>query len=139
MEPYKLIDLRASDTGNGSLTMLQSGARGAIPFDIKKILLVQGMKPGDVRGKHAHRETQEVIVALRGGCDIAIDDGSTVHSVPLRGMSHALFLPPRVWRTLKNFDEGTVLLLIANQEYDEKEYVREYGEFTKLVAATKKK
>ena len=130
---FRLIDLRASDTGNGSLTMLQSGIRGLIPFEIKKVLVVQGMKSKDVRGKHAHRETQEVVVAVRGGCDIDIDDGTHIQSVPLRGMSHALFLPPRVWRTLKNFDDGTILLLIADREYDEKEYVREYGEFKKIV------
>lgn len=92
------------------------------------------MKSEDVRGNHAHRETQEVIVAIRGGCDFTIDDGTTKHSVRLEGMKKGLFLPAQVWRTFTNFQKDTILLLIADQEYDEKEYVRSYEEFCKLVS-----
>lgn len=142
--PYRLIDFSASDTGNGSLAMFQSGPagpeipaalRGLLPFDIKKVLVVSGMKPGDVRGKHAHRETQEIIIPIHGGCDFEIDDGTTVHSVSLHGMKQGLLLPPCVWRTFKNFEEGTIILIIADQFYNEKDYVRDYGEFTRMMRA----
>lgn len=134
-DAYQLIDFPASDTGNGTLAMFQKGGpKGIIPFDIKKVLVVSGMKPGDVRGNHAHRETQEVVVAIRGGCDFTIDDGSTKYSVTLESMKQGLFLPARVWRTFTNFQKDAVLLLIADQEYDEKEYIRSYEEFKKLVS-----
>ncbi len=134
-DAYRLIDFPASDTGNGTLAMFQKGGpKGIIPFDIKKVLVVSGMKSGDVRGNHAHRLTQEVVVAIRGGCDFTIDDGVTKHAVTLEGMKKGLFLPARVWRTFTNFQKDTILLLIADQEYDEKEYVRSYEEFKKLVS-----
>lgn len=137
MESHRLIDIAGSDTGNGSLAMFQHGGpRGIIPFEIKKVLVVSGMKPSDVRGKHAHRETQEVIIAIRGGCDFEIDDGTTKNTVTLSGMSTALYLPPRVWRTFTNFQEGTILLLIADREYDEKEYVRDEGEWRTMLASS---
>ncbi len=140
--PYRLIDFPASDTGNGSLAMFQSGPagpeipaslRGLLPFDIKKVLVVSGMKPGDVRGKHAHLETQEIIIPIQGGCDFEIDDGTKVHSVSLHGMKQGLLLPPRVWRTFKNFEEGTIILIIADQYYDEKDYIRKYEDFKRLM------
>lgn len=134
MDPYSLIDITGSDTGNGSLAMFQHGGpRGVIPFDIKKVLVVSGMKPGDVRGNHAHRQTQEVVVAIRGGCDFEIDDGTAKHTVTLNGIKQGLLLPPRVWRTFTNFQKDTILLVIADQEYDEKEYVRSYEDFRKMI------
>ena len=133
-DTYRFIDFPASDTGNGSLAMFQKGgSKGIIPFDIKKVLVVSGMKPSDIRGNHAHRETQEVVVAIRGGCDFAIDDGTAKHSVTLNDAQRGLLLPALVWRTYKNFQKDTILLIIADQEYDEKEYVRSYEEFKKLV------
>lgn len=137
MESHRLIAITGSDTGNGSLAMFQHGGpRGIIPFEIKKVLVVSGMKSDDIRGKHAHRETQEVIIALRGGCDFEIDDGSRVHKVTLSGMTQALYLPPRVWRTFTNFQKDTILLLIADQEYDENEYVRDEGEWRTMIASS---
>ena len=134
-DAYRLIDFPASDTGNGTLAMFQRGGpKGIIPFDIKKVLVVSGMKPGDVRGNHAHRETQELVVAIRGGCDFTIDDGTKKHAVTLNGMTQGLLLPPLVWRTYKNFQKDTILLIIADQEYDEKEYIRSYEEFQRLIS-----
>lgn len=136
MESHRLIAVTGSDTGNGSLAMFQhGGGLGIIPFDIKKVLVVSGMKPRDVRGRHAHRETQEVIIPIQGGCDIEIDDGTAKTTVTLSGMSKGLYLPPRVWRTLKNFQEGTILLLIADREYDEQEYIRSYEEFRRVIGS----
>ncbi len=136
MDPYNVIDITGSDTGNGSLAMFQKGGpKGIIPFDIKKVLVVSGMKPGDVRGNHAHRQTQEVVVAIRGGCDFEIDDGVKKHPVTLSGMKQGLLLPALVWRTYKNFQKDTILLIIADQEYDEKEYVRDYAEFKTMVTS----
>lgn len=137
MESHRLIAVTGSDTGNGSLAMFQHGGpRGIIPFDIKKVLVVSGVRPGDIRGRHAHRETQEVVIPVHGGCDIEIDDGTAKTTVTLSGMSKGLYLPPRVWRTLKNFQEGTILLLIADREYDEKEYVRDEGEWRTMLASS---
>jgi hypothetical protein len=131
---FELIDADPSDTGNGSLLMFQSGgARGNVPFGIKKVLVVTGMKPGDVRGKHAHRETQEIVVAVRGGCDVEVDDGVTKETVHIEGWSRSILLRAQAWRTLKNFKQDTLLLIIADTEYDEADYIRDYQDFLKLV------
>ncbi len=134
-DTHCLIAVPASDTGNGSLAMFQhQGIKSIVPFPIKKVLIVSGMKPGDERGKHAHHETQEIIFPIEGGCEVEIDDGKKKQVVQLRGKSQALLLPARVWRTLRKFDEKTILLIIADQEYDERDYIRSYEEFLSVLA-----
>jgi len=128
---YELIDLTKNEGENGSLTMLQDGE--AVPFPIKKVLVVQGMKPEDIRGKHAHHKTQDYVVALRGGCTFELDNGGEKETVELRDHNKAILIPPKVWRILKDFEEDTTLLIIADQKYTEDDYIRNYEEFLEIT------
>jgi dTDP-4-dehydrorhamnose 3,5-epimerase-like enzyme len=130
---FELIEADPSDTGNGSLLMFQSGTRGNVPFPIKKVLVVSGMKPGDVRGLHAHRRTEEIVIAVRGGCDIEMDDGTGTETVRIAGWKTSVLLHAKVWRTLRNFEPDTVLLIIADTEYDEADYIRKYEDFRAML------
>ena len=140
---FEAINVDPSDTGNGSLLMYQSGKNpstklrtgGRVPFAIKKVLVVRGMKPTDVRGKHAHITTQEIVVAVQGGCDIEVDDGKRKEIVRIEGWEKSVLLPPQVWRTLTNFAENTILLIIADHEYTEDDYIRNYAKFLEMVSA----
>jgi len=75
---YRMINfpIRHGHCG-GSLVQFQAGdeLENALPFEIGKVLVSSGMNPGDVRGNHAHYETEEIVVALSGGCTFELDDG----------------------------------------------------------------
>ena len=135
-ERYRLIDVSACDTGNGRLAMFQPGANGNIPFAIKKVLVISGMKPTDMRGQHAHHATREVIVPVSGGCSIDLDDGRRTYTVRLSAGGQALFLPAQYWRTLHSFQENTALVIIADQEYDERDYIRDYQDFLGVLTGS---
>ncbi len=123
----------------GALTQFQPGVTGgnALPFRIGKVLTMWGMRPDDVRGMHAHYRTEEIIVALRGGCTFDLDDGRGTRAVVrLRTATGrggktvpALLLYPRVWRTFRLFLPDTLLLVVANMHYDERDYLRDRSEF----------
>lgn len=133
MDKAQLISFEEKNTGKGSLTMFQDGS--GLPFSIGKVLTIQGMKQTDVRGQHAHHKTQEIVVALQGGCEIEINDGTTKEMFVIDNPNTALYIPPQVWRTLTNFQPHTILLLIANlpHEPSETDYIRDYDEFKRLV------
>jgi len=166
---YKIIPF-AIKHGNcgGSLVQFQEGGEleNALPFSIGKVLVSSNMQPDDVRGGHAHYETEEIIVALSGGCTFDLDDGKgcteTVRlgsSVLARGtgnskqskdpdssgqqqatsnqkdIKEALLLYPHVWRTFHGFEPGTVLLVVANINYDEADYIRDRAEFERVAAS----
>lgn len=133
---YHLLEfpLKHSSAG-GSLVMFQPGAgRERLPFPVRKALVLSDLGPGDVRGRHAHYETQEVLICLRGSCTVHLDDGCGAHeTVCLSSINQALLLYPHVWRTVDDFSEGTLLLALADVEYDERDYIRDRAAFDALA------
>ncbi len=114
--------------------MIQAGENNNIPFEIKKVLVINGMGLKDKRGSHAHHKTSEILVVLQGGCEVELDNGNKKEVVMLQpDMSKALLLPPKIWRTLQNFHKDTILLVVADTEYDEKDYIRNYDDFLKTL------
>ncbi len=138
MELYRLIPF-VEKHGNvgGTLIMFQPGDRpDGLPFAIRKVLYMTDIRPGDVRGGHAHHATEEVLVCLRGACTVELDDGlGHSASVRLERRDVGLYLPPQVWRVVREFAPGTDLLAIASLDYDERDYVRDRLAFERLVRA----
>jgi len=139
---YKWIDffIRNGNCG-GSLVQFQEGSdeQNALPFKIGKVLVSSDMNPNDTRGNHAHHETEEIVVALNGGCIFDLDDGKgntdRVHLAASKNgeTASALLLYPHVWRTFHTFEPGTVLLVVANIKYNESDYIRDRKTFDQLA------
>jgi len=123
----------------GALVQFQPGAGNvnALPFQIGKVLIMYDIKKGDIRGKHAHYETEEIFTVLQGECTVVLDDGKgcveevNLSSESADGMKSALLLYPHIWRTVKDFAPDTRLLAVANRSHDEKDYIRNYDDFVK--------
>lgn len=132
---YQLILFPSSDTKNGILTMFQRGqSEGSkVPFDIKKVLVTKGMSGKDIRGGHTHHKTQQLLICISGGCTVNLDNGKEQARVRLDKPTEGLLLYPYVWHTMQDFADNTILLILADTEYDEKEYIRDYNEFMKNV------
>jgi len=132
---YKIIDFPLSDTKNGSLTMFQVGKSKSnkLPFKIKKVLIISGMKGKDARGGHTHHKTKQILVCVSGECVVRLDNGKNTKKIKLKKPNKALVLYPYVWHTMQDFKKNTVLLVIADTEYNEKEYIRDYDEFIKYA------
>jgi dTDP-4-dehydrorhamnose 3,5-epimerase-like enzyme len=131
---YKIITFPLAKTKNGFLTMLQTNltdmeASGVVPFQIKKVLSIAGMKSEDERGGHTHHKTQQILICTSGGCTVDLDDGKNKTSVVLDKPNQGLFLFPYVWHVMRDFKENTLLLVVADTEYDEKDYIRNYEDF----------
>ena len=136
---YKIIpfNVRHGNCG-GSLVQFQQDDKeqNALPFSIGKVLVMSDIRTDDVRGNHANYETEEILVALTGGCVVDLDDGKGLsESVRLTSQSaidnqqSALLLYPHVWRVMRDFEPGTTLMVIANIKYDEADYIRNRAEF----------
>jgi hypothetical protein len=131
---YTLIDFPRSDTGNGVLYMFEPGA-GAdhVPFEIRKVLAITGMQGSDARGAHTHHKTRQILLPITGGCTVDLDDGSRKESVVLDTPNRGLLLNPYVWHVMREFKPNTLLLALADQPYDESEYIRDYDAFLGFV------
>jgi len=117
----------------GNLSYIHSAEH--IPFPIRRVYWIYDVPGGEVRGGHAYRELQEVLIAMSGSFDVEVWDGERRHSVHLNRSYVGLFLPRMMWRQLKNFSTNAVCLVLASQAYDESDYVRRHDEFVELRSA----
>ncbi|MCU6434596.1 FdtA/QdtA family cupin domain-containing protein [Undibacterium sp. Jales W-56] len=126
MKP-QIIPLRVIGDDRGSLVAIE--AEQNIPFEIKRVYYIFGTKDGVERGFHAHRNLQQVAVAVRGSCIMTIDDGKEKTEFKLDNPANGLYINSMVWRVMKDFSEDCVLLVMADQHYAESDYIRDYKTF----------
>lgn len=123
---HRIIELPSETDSRGALTYIES--RSTIPFNIKRVYYLYEFS-GERRGEHAHKELEQVIVALGGGLDVTLDDGETRTVIRLDNPTKGLYIPPGLWRELENFESKMVCLVLASKYHDEKDYIRDYQEF----------
>ena len=122
----------------GRINFLEAGrqpGKGALPFQPQRLFWLHHLAPGQWRGRHGHRESELVLVALHGGCRVHLDDGRTTEQVVLDDPARGLFVGTWVWHELTDFAPQAVVLVIASTLYDEAEYLRDYEVFKREAAA----
>lgn len=118
----------------GTLTFGQLGDH--IPFPVKRFFLVHDTPTGCKRGAHAHRHLLQCLICVKGAVIVSLDNGTEKGTVTLSSPDEGLVLDPMVWSDQEYVKPGSVLLVLASEEYDESEYVRDYSEFRSLVHGT---
>jgi len=124
-----VIKLPKIENRSGNLTSIQNSIE--IPFDIKRIFYIYDIPGGKDRGAHAHLECHQFLIAGSGSFDVLLDDGKSKKLVTLNQPYQGLHIPPGIWASEINFSSGSICLVLASHKYDEKDYIREYGEFLK--------
>ena len=106
-----------------------------LPFEVKRMYFIYDTTPGTVRGRHAHRQLKQVLVCVSGACTIECEmpDG-TKAEYRLDWPDKGLLIEGLVWRNMRDFSKDAVLLVLADEHYDESDYIRDYSEFMKIAA-----
>ncbi|MGL5694285.1 MAG: sugar 3,4-ketoisomerase [Peptostreptococcaceae bacterium] len=104
-----------------------------IPFEIKRIYYSHSVPKDVVRGNHAHKKLQQVLICLNGNLKIKCSNGKEEKIYYLNDNNKGLYMGPMTWREIYNYNEYTVLLVIVSEYYDENDYIRDYDEFLKLA------
>lgn len=111
----------------GNLTFVE-GAKH-IPFKIKRIYYLYDVPGGSKRGGHAHKNLNQILIALSGSFDVILYDGKEKKTVHLNSPQQGLIIVPMVWREIKNFSSGAVCLVLASEYYSEDDYFRTLKSF----------
>lgn len=121
------IELQIHGDDRGSLVAVETGKQ--LPFPIRRVYYIFGTKPGVVRGLHAHRKLHQLCIAVSGSCKIVLDNAYDRTEVLLNDPHMGLAIGPSIWREIKDMSPDCVLLVLADQEYEEADYIRDYQEF----------
>lgn len=129
----QLIDFKVCGDHRGSLISLEGGNN--IPFEIKRVYYIFATKDGVARGFHAHKNLQQVVVAVNGSCEFHIDEGNGKTIVHLNGPERGVLLDMVSWREMHNFSSDCVLMVLASAVYDKDDYITDYDEFKRITNA----
>lgn len=126
-----LLHLKQLGDRNGHITPINNNVE--IPFAIKRIFYLYDIPGGESRGAHAHKECHQFLVAVSGSFEVLLDDGQTKRQVMLNRPDLGLHIAPGIWASEINFSSGSICLVLASHEYDEADYIRDYGGYLRYV------
>lgn len=129
MKRYKVLSFPQLGDERGHLVVVE-GLKD-IPFEIKRMFYIYGTKTDVVRGQHANKKSEFVLINLSGKCKIKVDDGKNKEVIILDKPHEGIYLEKMVWKDMFNFSEDSILLVLSNHSYDSEEYVRDYENFKK--------
>ncbi len=118
----QLVDIPAHGDARGQLSVAEVG--GALPFVVRRVYWIHGTQPGVSRGFHAHRQLSQLCVCVAGSVRLSLFDGRREESVILDSSAKGLLIGPGLWREMHDFSPDCVLMVFADAEYDEADYIR---------------
>lgn len=130
VDDVKIVELPKFLDARGNLSFAEQNNH--IPFEIKRTYWIYDVPGGEARGGHAFKENQEFVIALSGSFDVVVDDGENKKTFTLNRSYYGLYVPAGLWREMSNFSTNSLALEFGSIHYDEKDYIRDYGDFLKL-------
>ena len=131
----KIISLQKMVDPRGNLSIAE-GMKD-IPFNISRVYWTYDVPSGAYRGGHAHKHCREFIIAVSGSFTVTLDNGRDKQSFLLNHPYQGLLVETDTWRTLDDFSSGAVCLVLAEDPFEEDDYIREYTEFLNYKCSKK--
>ncbi len=132
MDKVKMLEFRQRGDERGHLVIVEGGMD--IPFEIKRTFYIYGSDPDVVRGQHANKVSEFVLINVAGTSKVKVKDGEGNEVIYCLNRPHTgIYLPNMVWKDMYDFSRDSVLLVLASTHYDPDEYIRDYETFVKLI------
>lgn len=132
IKSYEILNFDQKGDDRGHLVIIEGGID--IPFEIKRTFYIFGSSNDTVRGCHANRKSEFVLINLSGSSKVKIDNGKNIEIINLDRPHKGVYIPKMIWKEMYDFSSDSVLLVLSSNHYDPKEYVRNYGEYIHEVS-----
>jgi len=128
----KIINFKVMGDERGSLIALEENHN--VPFDVKRVFYIYGTQGNITRGNHSHYKTKQLLIATNGGCRVTLDDGKgNKETYTLNKPNVGILQDELIWGSMHDFSHDCVLMVLADSYYDDKDYIRDYDTFLKVV------
>lgn len=131
-EQFRILNFNEFGDERGNLVVAE-GSGMDVPFDIKRVFYMYGSDPDIVRGQHANRKTEFVLINVSGTSKVKMDNGMETEIIELNKPRMGLYIDTMVWKDMYDFSADSVLLVLASEHYDGAEYIRDYDAFLKEI------
>lgn len=109
-----------------------------VPFQIKRVYYMYDTIKDMHRGRHAHKNLEQILVCVHGSCNVLLDDGTDRKIVSLDKPHEGIYISGSIWRELYDFSNDAVIMVLASEYYHEGDYIRDYDEFKKWASDLRK-
>jgi hypothetical protein len=121
------------DSPDGNLFIAE--ARRQIPFEIRRIYFINNLANARaVRGRHAHRKLEQVLICVSGSFVLHLDDGRCSQRILMNDASYGIHVGPLLWHTMSSFSYDCVILVLASEWFEESDYIRDHDVFLQAVS-----
>lgn len=131
VEGVRFLSLPEVEDLRGKLSFAEVGAE--LPFAPKRFFTVSDVPTKEVRGEHAHRALEQILICVNGSLAVVVDNGARRAEITLDRPDRGLYLPPMTWATQYRYSRDAVLLVLCSDLYDPDDYIRDYDEFAQLA------
>ena len=131
-EQIKILEFSDLGDERGNLVVVE-GSGIDIPFSIKRVFYIYGSDAEVIRGRHANRKTEFVLINVSGKSKVKVDNGYDQRIIDLDRPRMGLYLSAMVWKDMFEFSSDSVLLVLASEHYDAEEYIRNYDDFLREI------
>jgi dTDP-4-dehydrorhamnose 3,5-epimerase-like enzyme len=126
-----LFNIDSYEDSRGGLSILEEGS--GIPFQVKRLYYLYDTSKEHVRGVHAHKKLEQIIIALSGKFNILLDDGHSKETFLLDTPAKGLYVCPGIWREVYPIEDGGICAVLASRKYEEDDYIHEHQEFINFI------
>ncbi len=126
-----LCELNKMHDTEGNLTFIYENIH--VPFPINRVFYSYDIPGGEDRGAHAHKRCHQFLIAASGSFEVALDDGNSKRTVVLNRPYFGLHIPPGIWAAEQGFSSGSICLVLASENYNEDDYIRNYEDYKKYL------
>lgn len=126
-----LVEFPQSKDDRGKLTVISK--QNSFTEDPKSIYFIHDIPETQTRGNHAHKTLQQIIFAVSGSFEVKLFDGKKRKTYLLNTPSIGLIIPKMIWVDIDKFSKDAVILVLADKEYDEDEYIRNFNNYMDLI------
>ncbi len=102
-----------------------------IPFEIARIFYIYGSDNDIIRGQHANKESEFVLINVSGKSKVRIKYGDYEKIIELNEPHMGVYIPKMIWKEMFDFSKDSVLLVLSNLKYNPNEYIRDFNQYLK--------
>ena len=126
----KKIYLKNISDSRGNLISIE--AEKTIPWNFKRVYYLYGLT-NEPRGFHAHKKLRQFFICMNGSCDIKLENANETIVINLANPNEGVFIDEMVWHEMYNFTKDCVIMVLAEDFYDEADYIRNYEQYKTLL------
>lgn len=130
-ERCPILEFKDLGDERGKLVVIEGGR--SVPFEIARVFYMYGSDPNVVRGEHANRESEFVLINVAGCSKVRITDSHEEFIVELNRPMMGVYIPRMIWKDMYDFSEDSVLLVLANTHYNGTEYIRDFEQYKTIM------